>query len=129
MKFIKPILFAIIFSLPTFLFSQGKIGQISDFLKQDSSKPKSTGTQSNLAVSDEGKGGGKSQSSKTPSSSDKPKDQNSKNNPSVGSNLAVSDEGKGGVKGKSSTTKEGTATDTSKGKEIIKPETKVAEPK
>ena len=124
MKVFKSILLAILISSPVVVFSQSKLGQLSNFI-QDSSKPKSTGTQSNLAVSDEGKGGEKSQNSKT--ANDKPKD--SKNNsPAGSSNLAVSDEGKGGVKGKS-TSREATVTDTSKGKEIKKGETKTANPK
>ena len=127
MRVFKSIVLTILLSSPVLVFSQSKLGQITNLLNQDSSKPKSTtGTQSNLAVSDEGKGGGK-QNSKSASSSDKSKD--SKNNPSVGTNLAVSDEGKGGVKGKSSTTKEGAATDSTQGKEIKKEETKTAEPK
>ena len=131
MKYIKSIFFAALFFIPALCFSQSKVEQITNLFKQDSSKPKSTGTQSNLAVSDEGKGGGKTQTNKTASSSDKPKQQDSSKTKSTvkQSNLAVSDEGKGGAKGKSSATKEAIGTDTVKGKEIKKEETKTAEPK
>jgi len=113
------IIFCALFSLPLFGFSQSGIEKLKALTNtltqpQDTSKPQSTGTESKLAVSDEGAGGGKPKSTKK--TTDNPIDKLKKNltgiaveNNNTGSgtgtgtsNLAVSDEGAGGTKGKSS---------------------------
>lgn len=118
MKLLIVISFALSFSL--FSFSQNKIAEVGKILQQDNSKPKSSGTQSNLSVSDEGKGGTKGYHSSNKSAS----------SPATGgtgsSSIAVSDEGSSVSKGKSSSRE---AKDPTKASEPKKAEMKTAAPK
>src|ERR1051326_3814724 len=126
------IVLSAIFILPLLGFSQNGIEKLKELANtlsqpQDTAKPKSgSGGQSNLAVSDEGAGGGKSKSQKTTGENpieklkknlaEKAAQNNSgSNSSSSGSatgagNLAVSDEGASGTKGKS-TSRENTSTE------------------
>ncbi len=115
MNYFKSITVAALLSFPAFVFSQSKIAEIGKALQEDA-KPKQSG-QSNLAVSDEGKGGTKGSSHSSSKTS----------SPPPSSNIAVSDEGKGGSKGSKSSSRE--AKDSTKPSDLKKAESTTEMPK